>query len=771
MLSARPSVIIVSWNVRERLRACLTSLARERASGAPVEVIVVDNASADGSAAMVREQFPEVSLLALPENRGFAAACNLGAAQAHGDVLVFLNHDAEVGAGFFTELAQAVHRHPRAAALGGRITYEAGTLQPSVRGFPSLWSSCLDAAKLLQRLPWLAPRYLARGFDYGREQTVPQVMGACLAVPREAWEQLKGFDEQYFTWFEEVDFCKRAQGTGYEVWYVPAITLRHVGGASFRQLAPLARHRLFTHSLRRYTRKHLGLPTWAVVTIAAVFGYLPALVAVGIARWQRAGAAGKFAVVLGGCAALDVLSWYAWHQPLLGNVATLAVAAAWLVVSLRDLALGVALLVVELVLGSQGYLLSLRLGDTLLSLRFVLFVAAFAVLVWRFITRRKLTWRTHPLFLAYLGALAAIAWGVAVALGRGNSFANIFLDVNGYFYLGLFPLFVEAAGERLWRCWQTLGYPALVWLGLKTLGGLYLFSHFTPDALLLFYQWWRQTGFGEITYVSGNIFRLFAQSQVYGALAAAVAFAVLARQLRLGQGIARHPARLVFLLAVATTTLASLSRSFWLGVVVAWGAALTALLVARAGRAALRYLLVSVVTLAAAAGLFFATTRLPWPVPPLGAAEVRILAERLQGEAASASRLRLLPPLWQAVRQHPFAGSGWGATVTYLSLDPRLVRSSAGGTGLTTTYAFEWGYLDTLLKLGFVAGGLFLVFLVAAAWYVLRRAPELGGALLALAVLNATTPYLNHPLGFGAVMLAVALAASHASPAPHSSLW
>ncbi|MDZ4229924.1 MAG: hypothetical protein U1C53_02180, partial [Candidatus Veblenbacteria bacterium] len=223
----------------------------------------------DGSASMVRERFPWARLEALVENIGFSRACNLGAREAIGEYLLFLNPDAEVVAGFFSDLERSFIHRPRAAIIGGHILNQDGSTQPSVRGFPGLWVGLLEATKLLSRFPGLAPRYLLPRFNYQETQAVDQVMGAGLAIRRGVWEALAGFDERFFVWFEEVDLCQRARTAGYQVWYDAHLNLVHAAARSFAQLPFTKRHYLYMTSLVRYLSKHRGVLAAALVWLVS----------------------------------------------------------------------------------------------------------------------------------------------------------------------------------------------------------------------------------------------------------------------------------------------------------------------------------------------------------------------------------------------------------------------------------------------------------------------------------------------------------------------
>jgi GT2 family glycosyltransferase len=744
----------------------------------------VDNSSKDGTSDYIREHFPWVKLKALNYNAGFAAACNLGAREVTGSHLVFLNPDTEVEPGFVSSLASFWRLHPSVGVVGGRINNEDGTLQPSVRGLPTVWSSLLDSLKLLGRLPWLAPRYLKRGFDYSKGQSVDQVMGACFSVPKTLFEALGGFDERYWVWFEEADFCARVLKQGLTVWYEPTIAVRHTQAASFRQLGYLEKHQQFTKSLLTYLKTHNSRTATALVWLAAQPWFVLAPLFDMVHRRKAAeviNAQNNLPLYTAvGLLMFELASWFGFNYPLVGSVSTLILAALWLVVAYKNTALGVVLLALELVVGSFGNLLHLNLGTLTLSLRHLLFVGAASLLALRIVTKQPFLLRGYPRLAGwYLAAVGALGWGSVVALALGRNPSDFFLDLQRCLYLLLFPLFFEAADNP-----HTITYAkrilavGLAWLGLKTTITLYLFSHLEASQLISYYQWWRQTGFGEITYVSGNFFRVFSQSQVFSALGSALGFAWLFRVLQQPRPQTRKLFCYLFLWVNLTVLFMSFSRSFWLGTAAAWVVVLLPSLFSRGARfsAYTAYILISGALVLAAIGLTVATTQAPWPIAPLSTSSASLLADRLsKGEAASASRLALLAPLGQAVLKHSVVGSGFGATVTFLSRDPRLVRGTAGGSGLTTTYAFEWGYLDLWLKLGLLGLAAYLSFFAYGLWPSFRswwHQQPLGASVMvatvALVILNITTPYLNHPLGIGALMSLVV--ASWLTPSTKANL-
>jgi hypothetical protein len=221
-------------------------------NGGEREVIVVDNASSDGSPELVRERFPDVRLLELPENRGFGAANNAGIEVAGGRYVLLLNSDAwPVGDGIDSLVAFA-DRRPRAGAVGPRLLHPDGSLQRSVRGYPTLWRLATEYFFLRK----LAPRseifngFYAGGFDHDHEREAEFLMGAVLLVRREALDAVGGFDEQFFLFSEETDLCYRLRRAGWSVLFTPEAEFVHVGGASTRP----EWNRMYREQLRSHLR-------------------------------------------------------------------------------------------------------------------------------------------------------------------------------------------------------------------------------------------------------------------------------------------------------------------------------------------------------------------------------------------------------------------------------------------------------------------------------------------------------------------------------------
>jgi GT2 family glycosyltransferase len=286
------SVVIVNWNTRDLLRACLHSLrAALVASPLSAEILVVDNASADGSAALVAAEFPEARLFANRENRNYAGGNNQGIAAATGDYLLLLNPDTEVPVGAPDALVALLRENPRVGAVSPALVYPDGRLQSSVRGFPTphaLLGEVTGLARLLPRTAWAS--YRPDDLPLDRPSSVDQPMASAFLVRKAALDPIGAFDEQFPLFFNDVDLCFRLKQAGWEIWYDPRVRVVHVGGASTRQVRPEAIRRSH-EGLRRYYQKHYRgkLPAPVYAAIIALIG-LGGSLRIALAQRRRSGA-------------------------------------------------------------------------------------------------------------------------------------------------------------------------------------------------------------------------------------------------------------------------------------------------------------------------------------------------------------------------------------------------------------------------------------------------------------------------------------------------
>jgi N-acetylglucosaminyl-diphospho-decaprenol L-rhamnosyltransferase len=231
------SIIIVTYNSSSYIRGCLTPFV-----GMPdFEFVVVDNNSQDGSTALVEKEFPFVKIISLEVNLGFGRACNIGVAASSGSFIFLLNPDAVASPHALKKVIAFLEDHPQAGIVGASLTDLLGQPLESMGDRPSLLRLVLE-----KPIAWLAKRVGPRGLFrmlIGRVSTkfrlpsepelVPWVSGAALCCRRSTWEEIRGFDEKFFLYYEDVDLCLRASQAGWGVWHVPDAVVEHQSGASF----------------------------------------------------------------------------------------------------------------------------------------------------------------------------------------------------------------------------------------------------------------------------------------------------------------------------------------------------------------------------------------------------------------------------------------------------------------------------------------------------------------------------------------------------------
>jgi GT2 family glycosyltransferase len=254
------SIVIVTWNTRDLLAACLEALPAAVGERS-FETWVVDNASGDGTVEMVREQFPSVRVIANAENRGWAGGNNQALRECAGRYMLLLNPDTAPRSGSLATLARFLDEHPDVGACGPKLLFGDGSVQGNGRRFPTFWKEFLDVTGLRH----LALGAYIRHFGWGREEfdslaEVDEVSGSCLLARCEAVEQVGLLDEQFFMYYDEVDWCYRMKAAGWRIVYVPEAQVVHHVAASVKQIGFEAYRRLF-ESQYRYFRKHASPAT------------------------------------------------------------------------------------------------------------------------------------------------------------------------------------------------------------------------------------------------------------------------------------------------------------------------------------------------------------------------------------------------------------------------------------------------------------------------------------------------------------------------------
>jgi N-acetylglucosaminyl-diphospho-decaprenol L-rhamnosyltransferase len=261
---ARVDAVLVSYESRDLVLAALASL-REH-GGVPLDVVVVDNASTDGTVTAVRDRHPRARLLANPDNRGFAAASNQGWRAGRAPLVLFLNPDAEVTAGAVGVLADVLDARSDAAIVGPRTLSEDGSVQVST-GEDLTIASERRQRRLVRGVRARDPRRLSEADErHSRPHEPDWVSGACLLARRSALEALGGFDEGFFLYEEDADLCRRARAAGWRVLFTPEAVVRHRLGRSMAGAAARARAE-YDRSHLRYYSKHNGFLETALLRV------------------------------------------------------------------------------------------------------------------------------------------------------------------------------------------------------------------------------------------------------------------------------------------------------------------------------------------------------------------------------------------------------------------------------------------------------------------------------------------------------------------------
>lgn len=289
------SVIILNWNTRDMLADCLDTVIKN-VGNLTLKLIVVDNASTDGSQTMLQQRFPQVHLISNQTNVGFARGNNQGMAVSQGRYALLLNSDAFITPGSLEALLQLADTQPRAGIVGAQLRNADSTFQASYTPFPNLWQEFMILSGLGRLVydRW----YPSRGPEEAKgPQVVDYVEGACLLVRLEAFRDTQGLDEGFFMYAEEVDWCYTMRQKGWQVWYQPEAKIIHLGGGSSQGRRTQRESDLYRSRLR-FFRKHYGdMPTYLLKL--QIYGLTAVkIVANGLLRLMSGGRRGRQVVSL-----------------------------------------------------------------------------------------------------------------------------------------------------------------------------------------------------------------------------------------------------------------------------------------------------------------------------------------------------------------------------------------------------------------------------------------------------------------------------------------
>jgi hypothetical protein len=471
-------------------------------------------------------------------------------------------------------------------------------------------------------------------------------------------------------------------------------------------------------------------------------------------------------------ALVEFISYAAFFNPTMNTIGFFLLILAAISLSVWKIEYGLYFILAELIIGSKGYLFSYEVSGTSISVRLGLFLSILVVWFISALFRKKFKFANVGLIKWYGVLLLFVVIGILVGYFNDNPIKDIFYDVNGWLYFALLPVFIAAiSGKKQVQQVLQVASAAVTTMLLKTVILLFVFSHQIEFVLPSLYKWIRTTGVGEITKMENDFYRIFFQSHIYALLSFIIVAFIIINVSRKNFKKSDYIIYWIIGFSSILVTFISYSRSFWLGGIV--------------GLAFLMYSIFFIVKLSkkksfqiafAFAGVFLMVyiavlgiIKFPWPNPSTFSGG--LLEERTKDvaeEAASASRFKLLGPLTEKIRENPILGSGFGTSVTYETSDPRALESNPDG--LYTTYSFEWGYLDTWIEMGIFGLISYLALLVTLfryGWKLYRKYVKhtleeslILGLLAGIVVLSAihfTTPYLNHPLGIGYLLLTTAI--------------
>lgn len=461
-----------------------------------------------------------------------------------------------------------------------------------------------------------------------------------------------------------------------------------------------------------------------------------------------------FYKLVGFLAAMELVSAIAFYNFNLQIIATVAIFVIALFLSLKKLEWGIYLVLMELVIGGLGYLFALPIGDTRISVRLLLFTAVMLAWLIGLIKNHDWSWLKSEKFLALLPLFGFLVWGLIQALAYHRGLGEIFTDANNYLFLALIAPILTAKIEVDKVIKVILAGSVVV--ALKTALVLFLFAHGFAVLHDPFYKLIRDTGIGEIALIQVPLYRIFFQSHFYNLIALIVAVAFLAAgQIQKGD---KWPLIAVIWLNFLTL-LISESRTFWLA-----GLGGLAVIAIYSFYKKIGYkkilAMVGLLAVCLVTGHFVLNLL-------IGDFRINLFYSRLNegnAEAGVSSRGAQFWPALAEIKKAPLLGWGFNKTITFNSSDPRI-KNAANPTGLRTTDALELGYLDIILKIGLLGCLAYVGYLLLILFKLYKKTASdpkylgLSVGLLVLMAVHALTPYLNHPLGIGYLLILVGLLA------------
>jgi len=450
---------------------------------------------------------------------------------------------------------------------------------------------------------------------------------------------------------------------------------------------------------------------------------------------------------------INLLSFLGFLEPTINKILFFILIILISFIAFYRLEYALWFLFVDLFVGSKGHLFSLEVFGFELSIRMILFMTV--MLVWIIGVKNKkyqVSFIRSSFFIYYYIFFIFILLGLVLGLLNNNHVSFVFFDFNAWLYLLLiFPFFDILKDAPSQKKIFIILFAALTWLATKTFLVFFIFSHQIKVIMPDIYYWIRLKGLGEITILE-PIYRIFLQSQIYSL----IGFFIMLSLLIFLKEKKRY---FIFLAIPIIPIILSFSRSFWLSFILTFFIFLVFIKLKESFswlKIIKIFSLVFFIFVLCLSSLWLSLKIMPQPIIDLS----DLFNKRFGAdEPAAASRIIQLPYLLPAILKNPTIGSGFGTTVSYFSKDPRVFERHL--LGLYTTYAFEWGYLDLWLKIGMTGLFAFLVLIWKNFKMGLKKIktdekPLIFGlifGLIALVITHFVSPYLNHPLGIGYLIL------------------
>ncbi len=469
----------------------------------------------------------------------------------------------------------------------------------------------------------------------------------------------------------------------------------------------------------------------------------------------------------------DILFFYAHYFPKFETIFFIITIIFFLFLMFRKIEFAIYLPILELLIGSQGHLMNFHVGQQIISFRIALFLISSTAGLYYTIKSNLTKKNKELLFLKskyykiFILFLLMLLWGTIIALSKHRSLNNIFLDLNGYLFILILPIFYQIIREKhLTKNLLYLFWGASFFFSLKVILSFYIFSHhFNGVNLTILYEWLRDTRVGEITMVNKHFFRIFFQSQIYILISFIINFNLLNFKKHF---VEKNDFRALVVLTILNLSalIVSLSRSYWVGLTMFLFILFIWLIVKKYSFLKIIKVYLKFIAFLSVSILFvFLLVKIPHTNTDLS----DIFSKRLtSNEDASNSRLELLPHMLNKIKKHSLIGNGLAQEITYFSYDPRN-RNEKNPDGSVTTYSFEWGWLSIWMKFGILGIILYLYLILKIIIDSVKLATKnwphssailfisLGLGMISISTIHIFSPYLDHPLGIGFIIISISL--------------